>query len=425
MAETINRGPNMGLGAMIGNVTTGAGLPVGAVEPTDGPSITYQGDSFPDPRYYPADKDGQAMGRIPAFSAAVNVVLVDAIPSASTATPQDIAANQATTSGTAMTLVSAQPSATSLGQCAHMPSTPMVPFGAQAPVTVFGLDMGFVYGTTVAGSPTVTVVDSSAFFNGQWVVIGGAGNVGATIPLIAQVVNAAASGTTITISPAALGAVTRAPIANGNAYTGFPGARAANAVSPYLLGGVGRFFNPAEAVCRVVGINAAAGAAGGIFTVRGYDMYGVPMTEAITVGAGAAVAYGNKAFKYITSVTPNVTDAVAHYGVGVGDVIGLNIRSAQWELLTAYVAQAQLAVATGWKAGLATVSGPSTTTTADTRGSLQVGTRGNSTGTGSAGATGGPFSSTVRVAVIKTVSAQGLISATPNNYTSLFGVAQV
>lgn len=425
MAESLFRGPLGALGSMMGNVTSYTGSAVDSVDPLDGPSLFYQGEGFLDARFYPSNKDGQASGRIPAFLTSSDVILVDALPSASTATPVDICANQATTSGTAMTFVSTQPSVISNGQCQHMPSTPLVPFGASAPINCFGLDMGFVYGTTVAGSGTVTVVDSTAFTLGQWIVIGGAGNSGTTIPLIAQVTNPSLSATTITISPAAVGSVTRAPIATGNAYMGFPANVTANAVSPYVLGGVGRFFDSIQGVCRAVGINATTSAAGGIFTVKGYDIYGFPMSEAITVGAGAAVAYGNKCFKYLTSVTPNVTDASAHYGVGVSDTIGLNLRTGRFENLAPFVAAAPLVVATGWTAALTAPNGPSTTTTADVRGSIQVGTRGNNTGVGSAGATGGPFSGTVRILVRKSTSSTGMTTTTPTNTTPLYGLAQV
>lgn len=427
MAETVNRGPNIVLGPLVGNVTGQAGQPVAAVEPTDGPSLVYQGEALPDIRFYPVNKDGLGMGRIPALLNSPNPMLVDALPSASTATPQDICANQATTSGTAMTFVSTQPSVASGGQCQHMPSCPLVPATSSTGLTVttFALDTGFCFGTTTAGSTTVTVTDSTVFTLGQWIVIGGAGNSGTTIPLIAQVTNPSLSATTITISPAALGSVTRAPIASGNNYIGFPANPIATAVTPYVAGGVGRIFNPLEGVARVVGINATAGAAGGIFTVKGYDIYGYPMSEAITVGAGAAVKYGNKAFKYLTSVTPNVTDASAHYGVGVGDVIGLAIRSDKWEYLTAFVNQAFLTAATGYTAALQPPSGPSTTTTADTRGTIQVGTRGNNTGVGGAGATGGPFSGTVRIAIQMAIPLANLVLANPNNATPLYGLAQV
>lgn len=420
MTESIGRGPNVGLGALVGNVTTSAGQQVAALDPYDGPGLDYQGAGWPDPRFI-ANKDGLGTGRIPAFFSAAPVVLVDALPSASTATPADIAALQATTNGTAMTLVSSQASVANNGQCQHMPACPLIPNGASAPISVFGLDMGFVYGTTTAGSGTVTVVDSTVFQLGRWVVIGGAGAAGK--PLITQVTNPSLSATTITTSPAAVTAVTRAPISSGNAYIGFPANVQATGVSPFVLGGVSRFFNAAEGVARSVGITAAAGAAGGIFTVVGYDIYGFAMTEAITVGAGAAVAYGNKCFKYIVSITPNVTDASAHYSAGVGDVIGMNIRSGRFEYLYPFVAGAQIVI-TGWKAGLTAPNGPSSSTTADVRGSIQVGTRGNNTGSGSAGATGGPFSGTVRITVSKMITTEAQINSTPNSAVNMFGLAQ-
>ncbi len=425
MAETTFRGPVLSVGPLIGNVVTQGGVQDDALEPTDGPSADYQASGFADPRYF-FNKDSLSNGRLPIFMNGPDGMFVDALPSASTATPQDIAANQATVSGAAMTLVTTQPSATTNGQCAHMPAAPMVLFSTGAVVTTgIGLDMGFCYGTTTAGSGTVTVLDSTLFSAGQWIVIGGAGNAGTTVPLITQVTNPSASATTITVAPVALGSVTRGPISSGNAYFGFPSNVSATAVSPYSAAGVARAFNPLEAVQRVVGINATAGAAGGAFTVNGWDIYGVPMSEVITVGAGAAVKYGNKAFKFIKSVVPGVTDAAAHYGVGVGDVIGMPLRSDRWEYLVAFVNQAQLTVATGWTQALQPPSGPSTTTTADVRGTVQVGTRGNNTGVGGAGATGGPFSGTVRVAINMTPPVYNLLNATPNNATSLFGLAQV
>lgn len=420
MAETIVRGPFIGLGSLLNSPNPNGSIP--ADEPTDGPALNYQGFAFADPRFFPANKDSLSIGRIPGFICNGDIQLVNAQPSASTATPVDIAALQATTNGTPMTLVTTQASVANTGQCQHMPSAPLIPFGGTL-TSAFALDMGFAYGTTVAASGTVTVVDSSVFELGQWICIGGAGNSGTTKPLMTQVTNPSLSSTTISVFPVPLGSVTRAPISNGNAYVGFPANVTATAVSPYEQGGVGRFFNPPEGVARVVGINAAAGAAGGIFTVAGYDIYGYAMTEAITVGAGAVVAYGNKCFKYITSVTPNVTDASAHYSVGVGDVIGFNLRSNNFELLRIFVAGA-LCVVTGWKAGLIAPNGPSTSTTADVRGSIQIGTRGNNTGSGAAGATGGPLSGTIRVTVLKSVSIKSLLLASPNNSNSLFGLPQ-
>jgi hypothetical protein len=89
------------------------------------------------------------------------------------------------------------------------------------------------------------------------------------------------------------------------------------------------------------------------------------------------------------------------------------------------VNQALLSAATGWTGALANQSGPSTTTTADVRGSLQIGTRGNNTGVGGAGAAGGPLSGTVRVTVRQSFSPIQILQATPLNSVSMFGLAQV
>ena len=61
-------------------------------------------------------------------------------------------------------------------------------------------------------------------------------------------------------------------------------------------------------------------------TVSGYDIYGYPMVEAITITAGSQVV-GKKAFRYIKSVVLNAADATHAYSVDTADVFGLPLRS--------------------------------------------------------------------------------------------------
>ena len=77
---------------------------------------------------------------------------------------------------------------------------------------------------------------------------------------------------------------------------------------------------------RAVAVTAAASATATTATVNGYDSYGFPMTEAITLTAGSQVS-GKKAFKYIKSVVLNAADATHAYSVDTTDVFGLPIRS--------------------------------------------------------------------------------------------------
>ena len=66
----------------------------------------------------------------------------------------------------------------------------------------------------------------------------------------------------------------------------------------------------------------AAGAATAVLTVTGTDVYGIPMSEAITLNGTTAVA-GKKAFKTITRIAASA--AATDFFVGTGDVFGLPI----------------------------------------------------------------------------------------------------
>ena len=87
-------------------------------------------------------------------------------------------------------------------------------------------------------------------------------------------------------------------------------------------------WNPMAMVGRAVSVTAAASATYATATVNGYDIYGYPMSEAITISAGNAVN-GKKAFKYIKSVvlSGGTADTTHAYSVGTTAIVGLPIRS--------------------------------------------------------------------------------------------------
>jgi len=85
-------------------------------------------------------------------------------------------------------------------------------------------------------------------------------------------------------------------------------------------------WNPMAMVGRAVSVTAAASATATTATVNGYDIYGYPMSENITISAGNAVN-GKKAFKYIKSVVLNAADATHAYSVGTTAIVGLPVRS--------------------------------------------------------------------------------------------------
>jgi hypothetical protein len=109
----------------------------------------------------------------------------------------------------------------------------------------------------------------------------------------------------------------------------------------------------------------AAGAATAVLTVTGTDVYGIPMSEAITLNGTTAVA-GKKAFKTITRVAASA--AATDFFVGTGDVFGLPIR-----------ANSRNYVLTAWDGAFVTTgtfvaadATTATTTTGDVRGTYAV-----------------------------------------------------
>lgn len=406
MAETIDRGPFISVGSLMDN----------RIDPFDGPGISYQGDSFPDPRYGPFPKDGTTPARAFTFFNNPYVVLTDAIPSATNAS--SIATSQVATGGTPMTLISTAPAGGGANVPSITPSIPIVPFGQSTVTTVLAIDFGFATGTTAANSSTVTVVDNTYFPVGTWVIIGGAGNSTNTKPLITQVASASGSAT-IFINPVALGALNNAPIGHGNLFSNNlppqanfgPAQSSANAAVPYTPAGFAALFNPLESVARniiVTGSNATSTAQ---FLVTGYDIYGTLMTELITGVNGSAA--GKKAFKYVQSIVPQGTATGNSYTIGAGNVAGIHLRSDKWEYANIFYNGAFMANSTGWTAAASTA--PATNTTGDVRGTVNAST---------IATTGAPFDGTKRLAIMMSVPIYNMVNATPVNATSLFGVAQ-
>lgn len=336
-----------------------------------GPSALFQGIAIPDVRYvYLKDKVQGYTGVVPALLDGGSYVVVDQIPAALSTTR--IAAAAATTSGTAMTLATAQ----AVG-CA--PGIPVIPFSAGlnsgTAVTALALDFGFAFGNCTSGSTTITVADSTQFTVGMPLVIGGVGNAAGTTALLTNVATIA-SATTITVEDAPAATNATAPIGTGNIWgpseNGFP---VPTAALPYLAKGPGLFLDPRQALARAVTITSAnAGALGGVFLVAGYDIFGQAMTEAITHASGATTATGEKAFKYITSVTPQFTDP-ATYSVGTSDVFGFNLKVSGIEQTTIWWDGSLNTASTGFVAAVAT--DPSTTTSGDVRGTFDPSTDSN------------------------------------------------
>lgn len=132
-------------------------------------------------------------------------------------------------------------------------------------------------------------------------------------------------------------------------------------------------WNPSALVGRAISITAAAGATYVTATISGYDIYGYPMTEALTITVGG-VTTGKKAWKYIKSVvlSGGSADTTHAYSVGTVDIIGLPLRADTFgELLvnaaTSLTASTLLTAATGFVPADRTTS---STTTGDVRGTM-------------------------------------------------------
>jgi hypothetical protein len=158
-------------------------------------------------------------------------------------------------------------------------------------------------------------------------------------------------------------------------YTAFP-----HTVS---YGTVVSLWNPTAMCARtlLVTCNNSSGV-GGAIVVNGLDVYGAPMTESITITPGSALTTaGLKAFKYIYSVVPGFTDATYTYAIGTNDVIGLPIRSDNFQTGAVYdvsfmMNNAIIAATTGY---LAAVKTTATATTGDVRGTYALQTSANGT----------------------------------------------
>lgn len=95
-----------------------------------------------------------------------------------------------------------------------------------------------------------------------------------------------------------------------------------------------QIWDPTKAIARNVRITSGGDDSGIVYTVTGYDLYGYPLSEAIT-GANTSIASGIKGFKYIASIT-HTGSVAGTVKVGTGDVISLPIRVDRIPYLTAW-----------------------------------------------------------------------------------------
>lgn len=426
MAESNFRGPLNNMGSL--EVQSGA---TATIEPMDGPAGSYQGMSLLDPRFTPFAKDGLLPGRVPAFLISGDLFTVDNVPQKASTVAIAAASTIATTVAVTMGLATTGVAGTVSGNPVLAVKVPIVPLGTTVIVTpAIALDFGFATGTTVANSSTVVVNDSTLFTGSQWIIIGNAGasNQASWITQVQSITNA----TTIQVSPVPPATATIAPIGAGNLFgsqllppsTQFgPATSTANAASPSLVAGLARVWNPREMISRNLSISIVTGgvATSASFLVAGFDVWGAPMTENITVAASTvgATTFGKKAFKYVSSITATASGTANSYSVGLGDVFGFPMRADEWEQTSVYWNGCAPTTSLGFTPATTVVANA---TTGDVRGTTQVSSNGG--GTAMTISTAAVSNGTSRLVMVQNEGVWNLINATPLNTVPLFGVTQ-
>lgn len=182
-----------------------------------------------------------------------------------------------------------------------------------------------------------------------------------------------ASGTNVvlTAGTGVTGSTTITNASTGASVTGLFALDGAAGRVSFGSSGTIQLWDPTKALSRNVRITTAAGDTA-VYTVSGYDIYGYPMSEAITAN-GATTVSGKKAFKYIASVKP-VGTVGATITVGTGDVFGFPIYSATFVIgadadVSISWNGAIITATTGYLAGVTTTA---STTTGDVRGTYAV-----------------------------------------------------
>ena len=417
MSTTSLSGPSYTVGDMTYLPASLAGETEPDYNPDAAPSLTFQGEGVPDVRFVlnSAKLIGYT-GVQPGFLTSMGIETVDAVPAAfGTA---KIAAAAHATSGTAMTLASTN----AAGITTNVPISAFngAINGNAITIAPIVLDFGFAFGTVTSGSKTITVADSTQFTLGMPLIIPGA--LTSSSALITWVTGTP-TATTITINDAP-GASGTLAIGCGDMWLGAGSTTQAYSLGhlPYIAGGPGLFFDPAQALTRGVSITTGTGGSGGNITVSGWDVYWQPMNEVIAASAtGSTTVYGKKAFKAIKSVTPAFTDATGTYSVGTSDVFGFNLRARNWERCSG-----------AWAAGFLTGSGGFTSYTApgsgDVRGTIQVSAQGGGTGYGSTnsnGAVSGLVMTGNRLALFQSLSVADTIAATARSGgATMYGATQ-
>lgn len=411
MAETVHRGPNISLGSVLD----------GRVETLDGPDLNYQSAGFPDVRFFGANTTGLATGRVRAMLSSPLAIFADNVPQASSAIGLAAAGTAfSPTAGVPLpinTPATVQPNGPAAVVGAPSIATNVAIYNALTGALVTGLtalDFGFATIPAPAASKTQTASDGTLFYPGQWICIPGGANAAKTAPLYTQVT--AVAGNVITLRDAMIGLPTNVPV--GNAVPPVPpGAASAGifpvAVQPFAPAGLGLYLNPAEALSR--GISITPTGVTGTVTVRGFDVYGFPMSVVFT-GLASTLAYAIRAMKYVATVANTTTAGT--FSLGWGDLFGFALRADRWEWMDMLYNGATVTTSAGFTA--ADKTGPATPSSGDVRGTVQV----SAAGPGGTPIAGAAATGSARLFMGMSPGIWNMLSGTPINAAQMYGASQ-
>jgi hypothetical protein len=186
------------------------------------------------------------------------------------------------------------------------------------------------------------------------------------------------------------------------------------------VAGIAAFNDSYSGLSRGLSVTSNnVGDTGWTVTIVGYDIDRQQVTQAQAVTANAA-AYTTKTFKFVASATPTHGGGGTTTGtlsVGTSDLVGLATRLDNPEDAVIWWA-GTLVTSTANGITAADTTNPATSTSGDTRGTVQLSATGPS-GTGvSSNATNG----TRRLRLSQKLSLRNIMSATPADPTPLSGI---
>lgn len=390
MTASVWTGPLISVGPMMGSPGTSRDYTY-----ESGPSAFYMGQGIPDQRDVPFNKDNLTSGQQFGHWDASTFCAVNYAPAQLSAV--NIVAAAAGTSGTAMTLAGAAAGIAT--------GVPFVTFAGQIATANIALDFGFDTLNVTSGSKTATPAGTIENYRvGARIVVANVGNAAATTALLTFVTAVGAS--TITLNDAPQATNSAAPVGMGNLLFD-AGAFPKAPTGAYMTYTKGPFawLDPTQNLTRGVRVvSNSASDTGWTMTIVGYDMYNQPQTEAITLTANTTT-WGQKTWRYITSVTPTVSGggtSIGTFSVGTSDNFGLAYRSLLWEFTNVFWAGAAMPTSTGWVAGDTTAASP---TTKDPRGTIQISTNGPGSGITASASNG-----TRRLVVFQTIKLQDMVN---------------